>query len=59
MGDDSHRFRKRAHECRELVGRAHGAEWQGKLVEMAGELDDAADKIDAEDPSLDRDLRAP
>jgi hypothetical protein len=49
MGDDPARFRARAIQCRVLAGAAHDVESRRSLSEMAQELEDEADKIEAED----------
>ena len=48
MADDAKRFRKRAEECRELVPRARDPEIRDMLARVATELDEEADKIEAE-----------
>ena len=47
MGDDANRFRARAKECR---GRAQNADYvmRAYLLEIARELEEEADKIEAE-----------
>ena len=47
--DDSNRFRARAIQCRTLADAAHYEESRRSLSEMAKELDEEADKIDAEE----------
>ena len=49
MGEVSTRFRARATQCRTLADAAHDEESRRSLSEMAQELDDEADKIDAEE----------
>jgi hypothetical protein len=48
MGDLSARFRERAIHCRMLAEAAHDAAARRELLEIAQELDDEADKVDAE-----------
>jgi len=48
MSDDAARFRRRAEQCRDLAERARDEYSRSTLSQMAAELDDAADKIDAE-----------
>ena len=48
MGEEAERFRKRANECRRLAGDARDEETRAQLAQMATELDEEADKIDAE-----------
>jgi len=49
MSDDAARFRRRAEQCRDLAERARDEYSRSTLSQMAAELDDAADKIDAEE----------
>lgn len=49
MLDDSARFRERAKQCRELASRARDEFSRGQLSQMATELDEEADKIEAEE----------
>ena len=51
MGDDAGRFRKRAHECRELAARAKDAEWRRWLLTLADDLESEAANVDAEESS--------
>ena len=50
MGDDASRFRKRARECRDMAVEAGGEDWRETLLALARDLEDEADKIDAEEP---------
>ena len=49
MGDEAEGFRRRARECREIAERANDGEWRRMLVSIAEELDEEADRIDADD----------
>ena len=50
MGDDTAaRFRKRARECRKIAAEAKTDYWRQSLLTLARDLEDEADKIDAED----------
>jgi hypothetical protein len=49
MSDDADRFRKRAKECRRLAGDARDEETRAQLSQMAKELEEEADKIEAEE----------
>jgi hypothetical protein len=46
--DESDRFRKRAIECRRLSNDARNSLDRAQLEQMAEDLDDEADKIEAE-----------
>lgn len=49
MEDDaSARFRERARECRALAGRATTDEWRESLLSLARDLENEADRPDAE-----------
>jgi hypothetical protein len=48
MSDDA-LFRRRAEQCRDLAERARDEYSRSTLSQMAAELDDEADKIDAEE----------
>lgn len=48
MSEDSDRFRNRAQECRRLSGDVRDEETRAQLAQMAKELDEEADIIDAE-----------
>ena len=49
MNDDTAaRFRKRALECRRIADEAKSPDWRDSLLTMAKDLEDEADKIDAE-----------
>jgi hypothetical protein len=49
MLDEAKRFRQRALDCRELAKGARDPLDQERLVDIAAELDEEADRIDAED----------
>lgn len=49
MTEEADRFRKLAGECRNLAKRARDAEAERLLTGMANELDDEADKINAQE----------
>jgi len=49
MGDEADHFRQRARTCRDLATAARDDQSRQELLTMAGELDDEADRIDAED----------
>jgi hypothetical protein len=49
MTEDAARFRRRAEECRELAERARDEYSRSTLSQMAVELDEEAEKIDAEE----------
>jgi hypothetical protein len=49
MSEDSDRFRQRARECRRLAEKARDADAVAQLSQMARELDEEADGIDAEE----------
>lgn len=46
--DDVKRFRARAQECRRIADEAHSAEWRKSLLALAKDLDDEADRVQAE-----------
>lgn len=46
---DAKRFRERACHCRGIAEEAHSPEWRKSLLELAKDLEDEADKIDAEE----------
>ena len=48
MGDDAARFRSRARECRRIANEAKSAIWRESLLSIAKDLENEADKIDAE-----------
>lgn len=48
MGEDASRFRERARQCRALAKDARDEEARRTLKEMAEELDEEAERIDAE-----------
>lgn len=50
MGDDAEQFRERARECRDVAAQANDEEWRRTLLTLAQDLEDEADKIDAEKP---------
>jgi len=50
MAEDAARFRRRAVQCRELAERARDEYSRNTLSQMATELEEEADKIDAEEP---------
>jgi hypothetical protein len=49
VGEVSERFRKRARECRELALRARDEQIRLHLIEVAGDLEIEAAKLDEED----------
>lgn len=49
MSDDAERFRRRARECRELSAKARVDEVRQELLRLAGELEEEADLIEAEE----------
>ena len=49
MGEDASRFRERARQCRQLAKDARDDEARKTLNEMGDELDEEADRIDAEE----------
>ena len=49
MGEDSDRFRRRARQCRDLALRARDPEVRLELIQIAGELEEEAARIDAEE----------
>ncbi|HEX5258697.1 MAG TPA: hypothetical protein VFW35_07940 [Sphingomicrobium sp.] len=49
MSEDSDRFRTRAQECRRLSRDARDEETRARLAQMAEELDEEADMIEAEE----------
>jgi hypothetical protein len=49
MSEDSERFRLRAKQCRELAAIARDDYSRDTLAQMAVELDQEADRIDAEE----------
>jgi hypothetical protein len=49
MSDDADRFHQRAGECRRLAADARDADTRRQLSRMATELDDEADRIEAEE----------
>lgn len=50
MGDDTAaRFRKRAQECRDLAADARSDDWRESLLALAEDLDEEADRIEAEE----------
>ena len=51
MADDAARFRRRAQQCRELSERARDEYSRNTLSQMATELDEEADQLDAEEGS--------
>ena len=48
MGDVAEQFRKRAQQCRDLAAAARDEHSRNTLTEIAVELDEEANKIDAE-----------
>jgi hypothetical protein len=50
VGDESDRFRARALQCRALADAARRGEARRSLLEIADDLDEEAEKIDAEKP---------
>ena len=49
MGEDtSARFRRRAGECRQMAAEVKESDWRETLLGLADDLEDEADKIDAE-----------
>lgn len=48
VGDVSRSFRNRASDCRNLAAQAGSEEWRNSLLSLAKDLEDEADKIDAE-----------
>ena len=48
MSDEAKRFRQRAFDCRELAKGTRDPRDEQLLVEIADELDQEADRIDAE-----------
>lgn len=53
MTEDAARFRRRAHQCRHLAERARDEYSRDTLSQMARELEEEADKIDAEEGGQD------
>ena len=51
MGGDAARFRQRARECRKIAEEAKSPAWRESLLSLAKDLEDEADKIDAEKAS--------
>ena len=47
--DDAERFRERARECRRISHDAQSTVWRTSLLTLAKDLEDEADKIDAEE----------
>jgi hypothetical protein len=52
MAEDAERFRSRARHCRELAETARDEAARGQLVELAHDLEDEADKIEAEEAAI-------
>jgi hypothetical protein len=48
MNDTAQRFRKRARECRRMAEEVREPDWLNTLLKLAKELEDEADKIEAE-----------
>ena len=46
--DDAECFRRRAAECRQIADEAGSDEWREALLTLAQDLEDEADRIDAE-----------
>jgi hypothetical protein len=49
MSEDAERFRNRAKDCRRLAANARDEDARRTLTELAAELDEEADKIEAEE----------
>ena len=49
MSEESDRFRRRAIECRRLADNARTYDDRDSLLEMARDLDEEADRIEAEE----------
>ena len=50
MGEDTvARFRERARKCREIAAEVRTDDWRQALLTLAQDLDDEADKIEAEE----------
>ena len=49
MSEEGDRFRKRARECRDLAPKARVPEVREQLLRLADELEEEADKADAEE----------
>jgi hypothetical protein len=49
VGDAAERFRRRALECRQLAANARDAYWRDKLMEIADQLDQEAEVVEAEE----------
>ena len=47
--DDAKRFRQRALECRKIADEAGNAEWRSWLLDLAKDLEDEAERSEAED----------
>ena len=48
MPDEAARFRSKARQCRDLAIRARDEEDRLQLIQIARDMDDEADKIEAE-----------
>lgn len=49
MGDDAARFRQRARDCRQIAEEAKSPIWRESLLSIAQDLEDEADRLDAEE----------
>jgi hypothetical protein len=49
MSEAADRFRERARECRETAATARDSYWRDRLVAIAAELEEEADRIDFEE----------
>lgn len=47
--EDAKRFRERARECRRIAAEASSGEWRDSLLTLAQNLEDEADRLDAEE----------
>lgn len=59
MGEDSQRFRQRAKQCRTLAKDARDAESRRTLNQMGEELDEEADRLDAEEVGGSKNIAPP
>lgn len=48
VADSSALFRRRARECRQMAAEVREPDWRATLLGLAQDLEDEADKIDAE-----------
>ena len=53
MSDEAARFRQRARECRLIAAEVGPNDWRQSLLDLAQDLEDEADRIDAEESGPD------